>query len=99
MESDKFPRATFAGKINESVNYTTPGTYNVTVTGKLTIHGVEQTRTIPGQIIVQPDGKIGMNSKFKVKLADHKVQIPQALFKNIAEEVEVTVKANLAQKK
>ncbi|MCS7074103.1 MAG: YceI family protein [Bacteroidia bacterium] len=99
MESEKFPKSTFSGKINETVTYNKPGKYDVTVTGKLVIHGVEQTRTIPGQIIVQPDGKIGIESKFKVKLEDHQIKIPRALFKNIAEEVEVTVKSKLSPQK
>jgi hypothetical protein len=33
-----------------------------------------------------------MNAKFIVVLKDHKVKIPQLLWQNIAEQVEVTVK-------
>ena len=48
MESDKFPNAIFKGKINEKLDWTKDGEYKVTVTGKLSIHGVEKDRTIDG---------------------------------------------------
>ena len=35
-----------------------------------------------------------MKAKFMVKLVDYKIKIPQLLWKNIAEEVEVTVEFN-----
>src|ERR1044071_1405315 len=42
MESDKYPTATFKGKINDAVDYSKDGTYNVTATGMLNMHGVER---------------------------------------------------------
>src|SRR5574342_668269 len=42
MESDKYPTSTFKGKINDPVDYTKDGTYNVTATGILNMHGVER---------------------------------------------------------
>ena len=44
---------------------------------------------IPGTIEKQGD-KLVMKSKFIVKLADYKIAIPQLLWQNIAEQVEVT---------
>src|SRR5436853_6654958 len=35
MESDKYPTATFKGKLNDAVDYSKDGTYNVTATGML----------------------------------------------------------------
>src|SRR5689334_4180471 len=42
MESDKYPHATFKGKVNEKVDVTKPGKYPVSATGTLTIHGKEK---------------------------------------------------------
>jgi polyisoprenoid-binding protein YceI len=49
LESDKHPFATFKGKINESIDWTKPGNYPVSATGKLNLHGVERDQTIKGQ--------------------------------------------------
>lgn len=98
MESEKFPNSTFSGKINETIDFTKDGTYDVTVTGKLTIHGVEQVRTIAGKIIIK-NGTIQLLSDFKVKNADHKVQIPELVVAKIAEELSVHVDALLMPKK
>ncbi|MEO6168477.1 MAG: YceI family protein [Chitinophagales bacterium] len=92
MESEKYPTATFNGIINDSVDLTKDGTYNVTVTGKLKMHGVEQPRTIPGTIIVKA-GSLDVTSEFDVKVADHDIKIPTVVIKNIAEVVKVKVHA------
>ena len=96
MESDKYPYATFTGKINEAVDYKKEGTYKVTITGKLNIHGVEKERTIDGTLTIK-GGEISLDSKFNVALKDHKVEIPTLVAQNIAEVVEVTIKATLME--
>src|ERR1043165_7970394 len=52
MESDKYPKADFKGRISNvgSVNFSKDGTYNVTANGKLTMHGVTRDITAPGTI-------------------------------------------------
>jgi len=92
MESDKYPRATFKGKINEKVDITKDGSTAVTVTGDLTVHGVTQKRTIPGNVTVK-GGVITMTSEFMVKCADHHIEIPRLVFHNIAESIKMNVSA------
>lgn len=94
LESDKFPYSTFNGVINEPVDFTKDGDYEVTVTGTLNLHGVDQKRSIPGSISVK-DGSLILKSEFMVKLADHDITIPTVVTQNIAETVKVTVKATL----
>ena len=89
MNSEKYPKATFSGKI-EGYDKAAGGSQEVRAVGKLTIHAVTQTVTIPGTISVN-DLKLNMKSKFLVKLADYKVDIPQLMWQNIAEQVEVTL--------
>ena len=96
MESDKYPYATFVGKINEPMDYKKEGTYKVSLTGKLTMHGVEKERTIEG-IVSLKGGEISFDSKFNVALKDHKIEIPTLVAQNIAEVVEVTVKTTLTE--
>ncbi len=68
MESTKFPKAEFKGtaaNIN-AAQLTTAGTYNTTVTGKLTIHGVTHDVSMPGTITVK-DGAATAVTKFTIK--------------------------------
>jgi polyisoprenoid-binding protein YceI len=89
LETEKYPKATFSGVINENIDLMKPGTYNVTVTGKLTIHGVEQNRTIKGVITIDNSLKLNLTSDFDVKLVDHKIEVPKLVFKKIAETIAV----------
>jgi hypothetical protein len=92
MESDKFPKATFKGKVQEQADVSKDGVYPVTVTGDLTVHGVTQKRTIPGTITVK-NGVVSMMSEFMVKCADHHITIPSIVFHNIAEIIKMNVSA------
>jgi polyisoprenoid-binding protein YceI len=98
MESDKYPRATFKGKINEKVDVTKDGTTVVTVTGDLTVHGVTQKRTIPGNVSIK-NGVPTMTSEFMVKCADHHIEIPRLVFHNIAESIKMNVSATYSPSK
>lgn len=91
MESEKYPHATFKGKINEVIDFSQPGTYPVTASGKLTIHGVERDQTLRGKLLVQ-DGKMNLECAFEVLLADHKIKIPEVVFMKIAEKIAVSAR-------
>lgn len=89
METEKYPRSTFTGKI-EGYQQGVSGKQDAVAKGKLTIHGVTRPIEVPGSIEFVGE-KAMVNAKFVVRLADYKVKIPQLLWQNIAEEVEVTV--------
>ncbi|GHM98536.1 hypothetical protein WSM22_00260 [Cytophagales bacterium WSM2-2] len=92
METEQFPKSTFQGKVT-GYQATATGEQKATAAGRLTIHGVTQDVQIPGTI-EKANGALKMKAKFIIKLVDYKVKIPQLLWKNIAEEVEVTVEFN-----
>jgi len=92
MESDKYPIAKFKGKINSPIDITKNGEYPVTVTGDLEVHGVTKKRTLPGVIKIL-NGKLEVTSVFDVKCQDHNIKIPALVFKNIAETIQITMKA------
>ncbi len=99
MESEKFPKSTFTGTIDNfsSYDFTKEGTYEVTITGKLTIHGVETENTLP--VSIQVNKKVlTAKSVFIVKTADYKIEIPALVRDNIAKEVEVTVEVPFTMK-
>jgi polyisoprenoid-binding protein YceI len=98
MESDKYPRATFKGKIAEKLDVSKDGSYPVNVTGDFTVHNVTAKRTIPGTITVN-GGVVSLKSEFMVKCADHHIEIPRLVFHNIAESIKITVAATYTPNK
>lgn len=95
MESDKYPRARFSGKIIEPVDLKADGTYNVRAKGDLDIHGKKQTRIIKSTITVS-NGTLTVKSRFFVPLADHNISIPAIVSQKIATEIEVDFKATMS---
>jgi|SRR6185436_2680068 len=88
MESDLYPNATYSGKINEDVDLSRDGKYEVTSTGKLKIHGVEKIVTLAGTISVKGE-EIVLQCDFKVAIKDYNITVPKLLFQNIADIVDV----------
>ncbi|MDB4926340.1 YceI family protein [Mucilaginibacter sp.] len=98
LESDKYPRAVFKGTIQQSIDITKDGTFPITVTGDLNVHGVTQKRTIPGTFTIK-NGAITVASEFQVKCIDHNIKIPQLVFHNIAESIKMNVVATYIEYK
>ena len=89
MESGKYPNGTFKG-IFSGFDLKKPGIQRVKASGVLTLHNVSQKVEVPGEVQIKGDQLI-MDATFTVRLKDYKIKIPQLLWQNIAEEVEVTV--------
>ena len=94
MESNKFPKSKFNGKI-EGFNkeMLKEPVANIKITGQLNVHGVEKTITVPGTLGLE-DGKLVGTSKFKVTPEDYGIAIPSLVRDKIGKEMDVTVKAN-----
>jgi polyisoprenoid-binding protein YceI len=92
MESDKFPKSTFKGKITNlaSVDFTKNGKYDVTVEGDLNIHNVTNKVTEKGTVEVVSGG-INASSSFNIVPEDYKINIPGVVRDNIAKNLELTV--------
>ena len=92
MESDKFPKASFKGKIINisSVNFSKNGIYDVNVEGDLTMRDATNKISIKGTIEVVTGG-INANSKFNISPEDYKINIPGVVREKIAKSLEVTV--------
>ena len=97
LESEKFPSATFKGKIKESVDLTVPGTYPISASGSATIHGVTRPIELKGNI-VSSGTSLTLTCQFDVKLVDYKVDIPKIVFAKIAEVIKVSAKMNYTKK-
>lgn len=99
MESDKYPKSEFKGNIknNSDINYTKDGTYNATVTGKLTMHGVTQSVNTSGTVAVKGNS-VTLNAKFTVKLADYKIAIPGVVADKVGKEAIINIESSLTKK-
>ena len=94
MESDKFSFSSFAGKIQEKIDFTKDGCYKATVTGLLLMHGVSKQITATGTITVN-GSQFSIKSVFKVHIADFDIKVPSLYIQNIAEDVEIRVDATM----
>lgn len=92
VESTKYPKSTFKGKITNlaAVNFAKDGVYPVTVEGDMTLHGVTKKITTNGTLTVKA-GKIAAYSKFAVKLKDYNISIPSLVADKISEDIDITV--------
>lgn len=97
LESDKYPQATFDGKIIENIDLHRDGLYNVRAKGNLFIHGVVQERIIKCNLTIK-NGLVSVKSNFIVLLADHNIAIPKILEQKLASDIKVEVIADLAEK-
>ncbi|GDX52351.1 hypothetical protein LBMAG27_13980 [Bacteroidota bacterium] len=95
VESDKFPKANFKGTITNfaDVKWTEDREYPVTVTGKLTIHGVTKDVTSKGKIIIKT-GAISANSTFNILISDYNIEIPSVVKNKINNSVKIDVNSN-----
>lgn len=94
VESDKYPKATFKGKIAnfEEIDFSTSGEYQVNITGEMNLHGQAKEVTAEGTLTVE-DGKIMGVSTFELLLADFGIDIPKVVKDNIAESISIIVNA------
>jgi hypothetical protein len=95
MESDRFPKARFSGKIIEPIDFSSDGSYEVRAKGELEIHGQKQTRIIKSKVTIDR-GILTIESRFLVPLSDHNISIPAIVSQKIATEIEVEFKATMA---
>ena len=95
LESNRFPEATFQGRIIERDDLNQPGTYQVRAKGKFVVHGIAQERIIPARVV--SDGQqLTINCMFMVPLTDHDIQVPSIVHQKIASEIVVRVEAVLS---
>lgn len=90
MESDRFPKAVFKGRILhfDSIDLKKEMPRKVAVEGDLTIHGVSRKVRVEGTLEII-DGQIHTQAIFPVSLKDYNITIPQLASRKIAETVEV----------
>lgn len=92
LHSEKFPKASFKGKILnlDEIDLSENGKYDVKINGDINIHGVTKNIQAEGTLEVQ-NGKILAKSKFPISVEEFNIEIPDLVKDNIAKVVDVTV--------
>ena len=95
MESAKFPKAKFTGKIVTPIDWKSEKMVVAEIKGQLTMHGATKDMTIKAQI-TPGKNKIIATSELKVTPEDFKIAIPSAVRDKIAKEVTIKIEAAYA---
>ena len=95
IESDKFPKSVFKGKINDlaAIDFSKNGKYTATVTGQLSLHGQTKDVTAPVTFTVN-NGAISVTTEFKLLLEDYNISIPSIVKDNISKEIKITLESD-----
>jgi hypothetical protein len=90
MESEKFPKSDFKGKILniDQIDFSQSTPFTVKVQGVFTIHGVSQSKTID-VVLKNAAGIIQAETKFNILLGDYNIQRPQILWEKLSEQVAI----------
>jgi len=92
VESDKYPKSTYKGKITNfsDVDLSHDGSYPVKITGQLTIHGVTKEIPAKGTLVVK-DGKVSGKASFTITLTDFDIEIPSLVKDKISKTVNIHI--------
>ena len=92
LESDKYPKALFKGRIDDlsKINFERDGKYAVNITGQLTIHGETQSVTTTAMLSVQKSNVLA-NANFSILLSDYKISIPSLVADKVSKKVNISV--------
>ncbi|GCD76697.1 hypothetical protein JCM31826_01790 [Thermaurantimonas aggregans] len=98
MESDKYPKATYKGKIADysKIDFSKNGKYKVKLIGTLTIRDISKNREDDAELEIR-DGTIILTSAFGVACADHDIKIPKLVEDKIAKVIDVDFKVELKE--
>lgn len=95
LDTKEYPKSKFKGKITNfsNIDFEKDGTYNTTVSGELTIHGVTNPVIEEGTITVKGD-KVTIDAKMDIILADYNIAFKDGKpSTNIAKTLEITTKS------
>jgi len=97
MESSKFPKATFKGKIIDfEVSKLSESAKEFIVAGQITMHGIDKFLELPATLAMA-DNTILMKLQFTLRPEDFNIEIPKIVSSKIAEEITVIADYSLTK--
>ena len=97
METERYPKATFTGKLValDEAALRGGGRQKVVAEGDLTIHGVTKRVQVPGTLELQ-NGRLLVQAAFSVAPADYQIEIPLLVRNHVAKVVAVQLALSCA---
>lgn len=97
VESDKYPKSIFKGKISDfDASTLTEEPTAAKILGNLTIHGVTKEVEVYGMLSKSNSG-INLSVEFTVEVADYEINIPGSVKDKIAKDLKVNADFNMNQ--
>ncbi|MFZ9387598.1 MAG: YceI family protein [Chitinophagaceae bacterium] len=96
VESNKYPKAEFKGKVKdmEDIDLSKDGNYTVKVKGDLSLHGETREVETTGQIRAT-GGKVSATAAFIIKLSAFNISIPGLVADKVGKEARISVDCTL----
>ena len=99
IESSKFPKATFKGKVlNFDISKISASKSSYDLEGDLTLHGISKKIKTKISLAVNA-GKVSTIANFSIKPTDYGIEIPSIVKDKIAENVKLSINFILEEKK
>jgi len=97
IESDKFPKATFKGKVEDfDAAKLSSASKTFKISGDLTLHGKTKKITTTARILKSGE-KITVTGNFEVKPEDFDIEIPKLVSKKVADKVNTSFNLQLTK--
>lgn len=92
MESHLHPKSVFKGKIKNfnDIDLNKDGTYQITISGNLTMHGETLPVETTGELTIK-NGKISAKTEFLVSLEAYKIKVEENYKDRINDEIQLIV--------
>ena len=94
MEGEKFPTATFTGKIIAPIRFDMHGKAAIRAKGMLRMHGIDQERIIAGTLTRQ-GSTLRVQASFSVLLDEFGISVPKIVHQKVAKTIYVHVDIQL----
>lgn len=94
METTKFPKSRFYGRIIESIKINEIEEEKIRVKGYLEIHGIKKERIVQ-VLLKRKNGVLHFTSDFSLNLSDYKISIPRIVHQKLADQIEVHVEGTI----
>jgi len=90
VESEKYPKSTFKGKIENfsEIQLKKGDVEEVVIKGSLTIHGVTKDIEVKGKLF-NDNGTMDLQFAFQVQVADYNIEIPGPVKEKIAKTIDI----------
>jgi|SRR5690606_32841461 len=97
-ESDKYPKATFKGKLLDFTFEALDGATKLFISGELEFHGITRHFSKIPANLEQTNGKLILSGKFVAKASEFEIKIPKIVQNKVTDEVQVNFNFELLKK-